>query len=264
MSVFTPLSTDLYSIPRVQILFRKKGSTKYINLGDAEAFTITPDLTEIERYSKEYPTRTLARTDVTQRGGTIGLTLLHFTPTLRGAMFMADPTSTLVQTAVLAGSVEFDGVAVGDIYSLGAVDVAVSAVTDGESSPKAYTAGTHYRVDRRTGFVEILAKPDGAGSDITVSYTAPEITAAAARQSLGLMANTGVRGEIFARGVGDIGPLDEVTLWDVELRPSGDIEIQGGDDYQQIALTGRLYADGTKASGYQYGRIRAIPRTALS
>jgi len=264
MSVFTPLSDELYSLPRAQILFRVKGTDRWTNLGDCEAFAITPNLTEIERWGKDSDTKVLRRTDVVQKGGDVKLTLLQMTDTIRGLLFMADPTSYLIQAAVTDGNAVFTDVAVGDIYSVGAVDVAVSAVTDGAAgTPVAYTEGTHYKVDRRTGFVEIIAKPGTAGDDLHITFSAPAVASTDKRFSGGFMQTNGVRGTLMARGQGAVGSNQEVMVWDVKLRPDGDIAIQGEDDYQQITLTGKMYSDGTQAPGFEYGRVRTIPKTAL-
>jgi len=257
-NVFTPLSNEHYAVPRAQAAFRKHGTEKFVNLGDVESFTLTPNITEIERYSKEYSTRTLARSDVVQKDVTIGMTLLHMTPLIKSILYMADDESVAVQSAISAGSATFAHVEAGDIYSLDAMDVTITEVTAGSTT---LTSPADYKVDRRTGFIEFLKDATGA---VTVEFTAPEIASAAKRASFGLMQTNGVRGELFLRGVGDIGAQHEVRIWDVELRPSGDIEEQGGDDYQQVQITGRVYADGTQAPGFEYGRLRAIPRTALA
>lgn len=265
MNVFTPLSNEFYSYGGGQLLLRLRGTTKYVNLGDCESLGISMNIEEIQRYSKEYGVRTLARSDVVQKDGTLNLTLVHMTDLVRGMLYMADPTSYVEQAAITAGSVTFDNVEVGDIYSLGALDVTITSATDGTTTvPVEYSVTDHLKVDRRTGFFEVIGKPDGADAKLTVAFTAPQITATAKRQDLGLMSTNGLRGELVFRSVASVGPQDEITLWDVELKPSGDVELQGGDDYKQVQLTGRILADGTKPAGYQYGRIRSIPRTALA
>lgn len=265
MSVFQPLSNDTYRLPRCQVLFRKQGSTKWSNLGDVEALSITPELTEIERYGKDSSTRVLRRSDVVQKDANGSMTLMQATADVRGMLFMSDPDTYVAQDSVAAGEAEFSAVEAGGIYRLDSLDVTVSAVTDGDDvDPVPFVEGTHYRVDRRTGFIEVLALPETGDGDMVVTYTAPEITSTEKRQSLGLMSNNGVRGSLFIRGQGDIGPVEEVELWDVEIRPSGDIALQGEDDYASMELSMRIYADGTQAEGYQLGRIRSIPKTALA
>jgi hypothetical protein len=265
MNVFTPVSSEYLSLPRCQVLFRPQGKEKYINLGDVETFNLTPNLTEISRYSKEYSAKTLCRSDVVQKEMTISLTLMHLTPQMQAALYMSESAeSYLVQAAVVAGSKTISGIEPGDIISLGASDVTVSGIESDDNVPVPYVLGMHFRVDRRSGFVEILAVPSTAGDGAVVSFTAPEIAATAKRQNIGIMSGSGIKGELFARGVGDIGPQQEVTLWSVELRPSGDIEIQGGDDYRQVQLSGKVYADGTQAAGFEFGRVRDIPKTALA
>jgi hypothetical protein len=265
MSVFTPPSDGLYELPRIQVLFRKQGESKFVNLGDTDAFTWTPNLTEIERYGKDSSTRVLRRTDVIQKDATIGMTLYQMTDTARGMLLMAEPDAYLAQDAVADGDVTFTNPAAGDIYSLGVRDVTLTSVTDGTTpTPVAYVVNVNYKVDRRTGMIEILSVPDGADTDLVIAYTAPAILETAKRWSGGPMSNNGVRGTLFLRGQGDIGENHEAWFWDVKLRPNGDVAFQGEDDYASIQLTGRCYADGTQPTGYEYGRMTSIPKTALA
>ena len=262
MSVFTPLSNEFYSYGGGQVLFRLRGTTKYINLGDAESLGIAMSIEEIQRYSNEYATRPLARSDLVQKDGTVNITLVHMTDVIRGMLYMAEPTSYVVQEAITAQTVTFDNVEIGDIFKLGARDVTVSAAVDGAG--ESYSIADHLKIDRRTGFFEVIGKPAEADEQLKVTFSAPQITETAKRQSLGLMSSNGVRGELVFRSVASVGPQDIVSLWDVELKPAGDVELQGGDDYKQAQLTGRILADGTKPAGFQYGQIESIPRTALA
>jgi hypothetical protein len=265
MSIFTPLPNDTYSLPRAQVLFRKQGTEKWINLGDVEAFSLTMETEFIERYGKDSGSRVLRRSDLIQKSCNGTMTLMQMTPAVRGMLFMSDPDSYAVQEAVTDAVVSITGVEAGGIYSLPHFDVSITSITDGaEVDPVSYAEGVHFKVDRRTGFIEILAIPEGAaGADIEVTYDAAAVGADDKRQELGLLSATSVRGTLFARGQGDIGPNDEVTLWDVEITPNGDVQIQGGDEYQQVELSLRVQADGTHP-GFEYGRIREIPKTPLA
>lgn len=262
-TIFTPLSNDGYRIPRAQVLFKRAGSDRFVNLGDVESFNVTPELTEIERYSKEYSTRVKTFSAVVQKNASISMTLMHLTDTARAMLFMTDVDGKLVQSAVADGEVTFENVAAGDIFDLGARDVTVSAVTDGEVAPVSYTLGTHYKVDRRTGKLEIIAVPGTAGDDVKIEFTAPAITANDKRWMGGLMKAQGVRGTVFVRGLSDLGANEEASFWDVEFRPSGDIAMQGEDDVANIEVSGQVYADGTRPAGFELGEIAVIPKTAL-
>ena len=59
---YQPLSNDLYSIPKAQILFQPLGSTEFELLGDSDTVTIETTVEEVERYSNEYGTKKLAKT----------------------------------------------------------------------------------------------------------------------------------------------------------------------------------------------------------
>ena len=255
---FRPLSSDSYAKWSLQAAFQPEGTDGAVKLGDIEALGYTPNITEIERYSREYPEKTLTRSDVIQKDASLSMTLLSITNLVRGILFMDEPESYLAQAAVTDGTRTITGVKVGRIYSLGYRDVTIVSFDDGEVAPITYVADTHYRLVAETGDIEILAIPAGAGEDAEISFTAPEILETAERQQLGIMAGNGVRGKLTCWGTNDIGEAVHVEFWDVKLTPTGEVALQGGDDYTQVQVQGRVYADGTKASRFRYGRVTVI------
>ncbi len=120
-----------------------------------------------------------------------------------------------------------------------------------------YVEGTHYRWFGETGDFEWLSKTVGADGGV-MEVSAAAITAAEQRQQLGIMATNGLRGKLTLWGANDIGEAVHIEFWDVKLTPSGEVALQGGDEYTQIPLTGRVYADGTKPARFRYGRMTVL------
>ena len=57
---YKPLSNDLYSIPKAQLLFKPQGSETFELLGDSDEVTIETTVEETERYTNEAGIRLLA------------------------------------------------------------------------------------------------------------------------------------------------------------------------------------------------------------
>ncbi|WP_427145184.1 hypothetical protein [Rhizobium pisi] len=250
---------DSYAKWGTQAAFQPHGSEGSIKLGDIESLSYTPNLTEIERYSREYAEKTLTRSDVIQKDATLAFTCLSITDLIRSALFLDDSEAPLTQTAVAAKTVPITKVKVGRIYSLGVADASITSFDDGaEEDPVQYIADTHYRLIAETGHVEILSIPAGAAEGAEIVCSGAAILETAGRQEMGIMASNGVRGKLTLWGNNDIGEAVFIEFWDVKLTPSGEVALQGGDDYTQVQLQGRVYADGTKSARFRYGRVTVL------
>lgn len=254
---FLPLDADIAKFV-TQGAFTPQGEEGAIKLGDIEACTYTPTYTTIERYSREYPTKTLTASDTIQTDGAVAMTLLSMTKLTYAALFGDAVESVLEQAAAAGQTKTFAAVKVGRIYNLGYRDVTITSADDGSAGPVAWVEGTHYRAVEETGDIEVLAIPATAGPDLHVEFDAAAILASADRGQWGLMANDGIRGKLTLWGISDIGQNLHVELWDVRLRPTGDVAFQGGDDYTQVQVSGKLFADGSKGNKFRYGRVTAI------
>lgn len=253
-----PLSGDELAKWAFQGAFQRHGTDGAVKLGDMETIGFSPTYEESERYSREYPTRTLVRSDVKQKDATFTATLMSITGTALGMIFMDDPDQYVAQAAAAEQTRIIEGVKVGRIYNLGKRDVTITSFDDGENEPVDYVAGTHYRLVPQTGDVEIVAIPAGAASDAVIEFSAAEIVESDGRQELGLMANNGVRGKLTLWGINDIGVSIHVEIWDIEWRPNGEVQIHGSDEYLQLPVTGRVYADPSQPVRFAFGRITII------
>ncbi|OHV83650.1 hypothetical protein [Rhizobium sp. LCM 4573] len=253
---FLPLTED-YTKYSLQGSFQPHGEEGAYKLGDLEALGYTPEVQEMERWSREFAEKTLVRTDPLQKGATISLTALSISDLVRAA-FVMDDVDQFLEQAATTKTVTFTKFVAGRIYSTGLRDATVTTFDDGAVTDAIeFVEGTHYRWVGETGDFEWLSKTAGAdGGEMEVSGAA--ITAAEGRQQLGLMANSGLRGKLTLWGSNEIGDPVHVEFWDVKLTPSGEVALQGGDDYTQMQFTGRVYADGTKPSRFRYGRMTVL------
>lgn len=253
--------TDKQRISGGQVAFKIKGSNKYVSLGSCPTVEFTPNLTEVESYSAEFGDRRLIGSWAVGKDGTINITCESWTEILHQALFMSEK-KYLTQTAVTAGTMTLEDVAVGDIFRIEGLNPEITEITDDATG--VLVEDEHYTV-HRTGFVEIIALPAGFGENAIVEYTLPAITEAEKLLDLGIMATSGVRGELVIIGVvadGMPGQEVEQTYWDVELRPSGAVPSINTEALNQATLTGRVFATSGKGNGKSYGQMRTIPKAA--
>lgn len=251
-----PLTED-YTKYALQGAFRIHGDEGAYKLGDLEALGYTPEIQELERWSREFAEKTLVRTDPLQKGATLSFTAMSVTDLIRAAYIVDDVGEYLEQTAGTK-TLTFTKFVAGQIYSTDVRDATVTTFDDGEAvDPVEYIEGTHYRWLGETGDFEWLSKTVGADGGV-MEVAGAAITAAEGRQQLGIMATSGLRGKLTLWGSNDIGQPVHIEFWDVKLTPSGEVALQGGDDYTQIPLTGRVYADGTKPARFRYGRMTVL------
>ncbi|MBB4064052.1 phage tail tube protein [Gellertiella hungarica] len=246
------LTNDNYAKWSLQGVFTPHGEEGGINLGDIEALGYTPNLTEIERYTKETPEKTLARTDVIQKDATLNLTLKSITSLVRAALFMDDPEQYLTQSATTK-TVTFAKLVKGRVYATGLKDI---TVTSFEGDAVTFVEGTHFRVISETGHIEWIGDTVATGGELDVSGAA--ITVTSGKQQFGLMAGNGLRGKLDLFGSNEIGVPMHIEFWDVKLTPSGEVALQGGDDYTEVQLTGRVYADLSRDARFRFGCVTEL------
>ena len=239
-----------------QLIFRKKGTDKYVNLGALASMEFTPNLTEIESYTQEFGDRRLIKKYVTTKDGQISFTCESWTDIGYEILFMAN-RRLLTQAAVTNGAFTIPDAKVGDAIKIPGFKPVVTGVSDGDANE--LIEDVHYTV-HRAGYLQIVALPEGFIGDLIGEYTQPAITEAEGLLDLDLMSTAGVRGELVFIGVtsesGD-GEEFEQTYNDVELRPSGAVPAFGTEQLNQFTVQGSVYATSNKNS---YGTIRSIPK----
>lgn len=246
------LGNENYAKWSLQAVFTPHGEDGGINLGDVEALGYTPNLVEIERYTKETAEKTLARSDVIQKDAALSFTLMSLIPEVRAALFMDEPDQMLTQSAATK-TVTFSKLVKSRVYATGLRDITVTTFEDGAPEPADFVEDTHYRVISETGHIEWIGATVTDGGVAEVSGAA--ITAEGGRQQLGIMAGNGSRGKLDLFGSNEIGTPMHIEMWDVKLTPTGEVALQGADDYTQVQLAGRVYADGTKAPRFRFGCV---------
>src|SRR5690606_26448209 len=100
----------------------------------------------------------------------------------------------------------------------------------------------HFTFHSPSGFVEILAVPEGA-TKLVLTVSAPAITGADKLLALDIMESNGVTGKLVAVGTNQVGAKGELEIGRVKFLPSQGIASVGGDEGDTAGLTGRVYAD---------------------
>lgn len=255
---FKPLSNDLYSIPKAQILFKPEGQENFELLGDSDEVTIAINVEETERYTNEAGIRLLAKTIVTQVDAELSLTLVQLSDRNRALSLLGELTNE-AQAADAAAVVNIADVETDDkIYQLDHFNItSITSVTDGIAAEN-YVEGTHYRVDLSGGFIQFIDKPAGADDDVVVTYVAPEVLAADEVRKIGIASKTENRGTLIIRGTNEVGPRSLVQLHDVQLRPDGERNYVSETDLDTIEVIGRVFRDENQATGFELGFERDL------
>ncbi|SMC57375.1 hypothetical protein SAMN06297251_10447 [Fulvimarina manganoxydans] len=261
--IYSTLPNELRTKAKCQILARIKGDKFFRSLGDTTSVTGTRTLEESEVYSNETPDKDLALTDITKNEMSFNFVLRQMTAFAKKILFQSEEV-VVSQAAVAAEAASFVGIAAGDIADLDHHSISQITV-ECAATQTAYVEGTNYVLDGEMGRLEIVAHPAGATvavdgtADIDVVYDAD----AADVVTYGPASKTDVRAEIIIRQNNRWGPSFDYELWDMQMRPDGDLIMgQDGDDFGEMTIVGRAYADSTKAPEYRIGRVRQIPKAA--
>jgi hypothetical protein len=243
-----------------QVIIRPHDKNKYFDFGAGEA-SFTPNVTDLDIYTPAFGDKRLIGRYAVTKEGTIEVTLHQHTKNALLAMFMSGETY-VTQTAVATATMAVEGVKAGDTYRIPGMAASITSITDGaEEDPEALVAGTHYTFHKGTGFLQIIALPEGFGDDIEITYTLPAITEEDQLLNLGMLSSRGLRCEVSIVNViadGNPGVGSEATFWDVEFKPNGAIPFIQVDAENNITLTGTVYADPSKPVAMAYGRYRSF------
>ncbi|CAN7260159.1 hypothetical protein LJR098_001073 [Rhizobium sp. LjRoot98] len=246
------------------VVFKPKGTNKFIKIGPVGAVTVTPTLEEVESRSDESGTSQKIGNWVVKTDATVNIADIQmWTQTIYEAMFLA-VKGYKTQSAVASAVLLVEDVAVGDVIQIPGIKPTVTSVTDGApSDPVAYLEDVtgfgngNYIYQRSRGFLEFTAIPEDAGADAKVTYALAAVTEADKIVEYDMMRTSGIRGELQVLGVVDGGlPGDAVDyiFHDVEFRPQGDLGLKDATALNTASLTGTVYNTG----GAGYGYVRPV------
>src|SRR5690606_35379477 len=113
-----------------QVVFKPKGTNKYIKFGSVPSFEFTPNIQEVESWSAEFGDRRLIGTWGVTKDGTISMTVESWTELLLQALFMSNK-AYVTQSAVSSGTLVVEDVAPEDIIRLPGINPVVTGIDDG-------------------------------------------------------------------------------------------------------------------------------------
>lgn len=234
-AAYSVLSAGLYAIKFAEVLYRKKGAQTWSQFGDVDSFTlnITPNI--LTRYRKNNSVRTKAIEVPNQVDSTISFVCYQFTDFVRAVSVLGE-AQPMTQTAAVAQPYKIESYGPG-LHWMQMYDI--SNVT----FPEGFVEGTHYKVvDPALGMIEIfdVAPPEGVelGSEVDITFDAAEITAADKRVSAKVASKTEIEVELLVRQVGAVGKKEALHLFDCRLKPEGDLNLIGGDDFSNVTISG--------------------------
>ena len=214
-----------------------------VRLGDMDAMTLSVELTEGDtRYSNEYDMKTAALTPVSEIDCKLSLTLAQLTETAVASALMGK-RSAFTQAAQ-AGLTKT--LAAGEIAFLGGYDV---QITDAELTAGGgdATPGVDYLIDAASGQIEAVV-------GLTVTYSIPAVSD---KIKIGIASGVMPRGMLIFRGVAAQGKRKIVRLHDVQLKPSGGLDLIS-DGLLTVQLEASCYPIAGQEDGYAIGIVTEV------
>lgn len=254
-TVFAPNLDDYWRFVH-QATWQNEGEDFEESLGDIESAGATQNYTDIERESKEFALKTLARIDTIGAGVTVNLKTLSLSRNVASIMWGDNEPQKFVQAASTITKT-FAGVKVGRIYDLGVRDAQITSADDGSVSPKVFVEGTHYTFNARNGRLQVISIPSGA-TQLVVEADAPAITETSDIAVYGGMNSNGKIGTLRFFGVSNIGKNFKIEFFKTRMRSTSEIQFQAGDEYSSADLEARVLGDGTKPERFRYFRVEEI------
>ncbi|HAU29801.1 MAG TPA: hypothetical protein DCW68_06825 [Rhodospirillaceae bacterium] len=251
-------STDNYSILKGELYARKKGEIGWDHLGNVPEFTLTLNVETAEHFSSMAGVKSQDAEITTQVGGEVSLTLEEIT-SKNLARSLLGSTSQLTQAAQTDKVVLLEGVEVGKAYDIGYLNItadSVSADDGAETDPVAYTEGTNFELDYASGMLRVLAKPDGAGTDLEITFDAAAIGVADNLNVIAILKDTDQEISLMCIGKNEVGNKQKIEIPRVKLKPSGGIPFIS-DEFAQLPLTGKCLSDST-SSNYPFGKVTPL------
>ena len=252
--VYRPLTGNLRIKNKCQILARPLGEAYFRSMGDHSSVNLSFTIEETEVYSNESPDKDLVLVDITKAEPALSAALRQTTDFGAQILFLTGKPLKSVGTPVADRNFAFAGMTPGDVADLGVENITKLVVTDAK-----FVKGTHYEIDQEAGRIELIAIPDGADGDLegTVSGTAGVLPA------YGLMDQTQIRCSVLIRTNNKFGRNWELEFFICQPRPEGELPLgMDGDDFGEVTVNFRIFADPSQPRAFRYGRIRELPRRA--
>lgn len=252
--VYRPVGGNLRIKNKAQCLLKRAGESFHRSVGDNSGITQSQTIEETEVYSNETPDKDLAVLDVHKAEPTLSIVLRELTDTACQILWMTGASTKGVGQAVVDQAFGFVGMKAGDIADLG-----VEMITEIEITEAGWTRGTHYEIDHEAGRFECIALPDGSDGDVAGTVTGTK----GVLPVYGIMDKTQQRYGVIIRTNNRFGRNWEIEYWNVQLRTDGDLPLSAdGDDFGEVTLNGRVFADASKPAALRFGRVRELPRRA--
>ncbi|MCL6286191.1 hypothetical protein M3P21_22110 [Ruegeria sp. 2012CJ41-6] len=252
-----PIPNDKLEVGRANVMMAAVGGTAFDDFGDCESFTMSINVEEIQRYGKNSGVKRLRRSDVIQVDAEITIEALDMTPALRALSVGAELSTMYVQTAETTAKHDISGVQAGKIFELPKRKLSKVTVTDGAGGVT-YASGVDYVLLEESGYLQIIQIPSGADADIEVTYDAAEIVVSEGKFKAGIGSNMNVRRTIHVISINTSGPRDQLVLHDVQVRPSGEKAMIGGDEFGSISLIGKVFVDPSQPPEFGLGYLTEI------
>jgi len=222
-------------------------------VGNMTGFSLTWDITQVEKYSSTERTGGLVARDRTRAGLTASAQCDEWTERNLRSYFLASAGSS-DQELGTNQTANVNDVVVGRYYELGARRVTDVTVMNGSFE---MTLNEDYELNAEFGILRPL--PGGGisdGDDLVVSFDKPalEIT----KLQLGTQSQQIARLLYLADDANSAGAAakDRLEIWRVDVAPDGEVQLIG-DDYGNFTLSMAVLVDATHP-GEPYGKLERI------
>jgi len=248
-------STEHYTVGRGQVFFNKKkadGSYEGMRtLGNVKSLTTSVEVEKLFHFSTKSKYRKKDKTAIVEVNPKVKLVLDEINAE-NYAMFLMATITEVSQTAATGKTKAIANVKKGRVYDIGDVFLSSTAF-DLKVAAATKDLGTDYLIDYRTGKVTILVGGTIADDDdIDVTYN----TTTVKYKKLNAFSEGEIEGELFYASDNAAGYNQQMTLWSVNIAPTGDtILIAEGADWMNIELEGEVQDDSNGHPLEPYGSI---------
>lgn len=258
------LSKGKYKSPRGQIVARLLEGTlagKEYVIGDTD-FVRNIATERSERYTNEFAVKTLAYREVDQITAELTITAYQAGKIAKMVAHMSEAAAS-AEAALADQTIVYEDVDFTDedtVLSIPARRVSNVVVSDGDA--EIYVEGEHYTLttnDFGKSYVSLIAKPEGAGPDVSIDYD--RLASAADRYNFSSLTELMVELVFLENVKPTAGRTAETHVYHkVGLTVDGDYTLIGSDSAPRtVTIKGTIYPDTTKPQplGYVEDGIKA-------